>query len=133
MKNSVTIIQILRQLPEKIDYVGYRFTLSFNREKNFLGYYVSECYSKNKKKREAFKMGIWYEKKPRLRLSSCESNYIFKVPLMNDDDLELFFTIDFFIEYLTKIGFIKKQTETIEPEFVEYQTVEPFLLNSINP
>ena len=127
--NHVTIIKLLQQLPERIHYAGYRFTLSFERENGFIGYFLSECFSKNRDKREAFKLGFWYEKKSRLRLSSCESNYLFKIPLNSDDDLELFFTLDYFIEYLTKQGFIDRKTEDLEPEYSQFDTVQPLLLN----
>lgn len=128
---KVTIAQLWAQLPETITFEGYEFILSKQREKAFIGYYVNRCLSNNRRKREAFKVGVWWDNRP--KISTCESQWLVKEPLMTDDDIELFFALDALIMRLEDLGLIPKQTQYIEPETITFETVTPLLLNFTNP
>jgi len=123
----MTAAQYLSQLPQHLDYVGFRFRLQFRFAHRVLsiGYYLTEIRCKTPYKRKSFAAGFWTEKRVHLHLDSVGSNFLFHTTVWDDSDESLTESLATIHGHLVNYRLIEPPiTEGVEN--TEYQDVTPF-------
>ncbi len=87
----MSISRVWGHLPRTIKHCGYVFQLEMRsyRGIQYVGYFVAQCESKRKDKKNAFKLGFWVEKDPKRHTSSHGTPIFTGIPLMGYSDDEL--------------------------------------------
>jgi hypothetical protein len=128
VKNDA-IIDTLFRLPNLIEYCGYIFRLTHCVENNvyWIGYYLTDVTSKSKYKRLAFKMGFWAEHR-KIVTSSNGSDYLFKIPIMKQNDNELAFTLSTLFKFFVEHKLLDEKCE--HTNHIEISNLTSNLLNN---
>jgi hypothetical protein len=114
----MSILKTWHKMPEAINYEGYTFRLIVRGD--FVGYFLTGCFSKKKYKRAAFSEGYWLEK-GRCPVSSVGSNYLFKVLLFDTSDRVFLQALKELQQFLIKNRLLMSQSEAVieDTEFTE--------------
>lgn len=115
----MSILNLINQLPNTINFEGYTFTLKVMGD--YVGYYLTHCHSNKKYKKEAFKMGMWWEKK--VTMNTVGSNYLFKVLLFDDSNETFYEGLLQLKKMIENMGFDIFTTEK-DAEEVEFEEIK---------
>jgi hypothetical protein len=121
----MTIASQWQQLPRTIDHAGFTFQLEYRKFAAcwYIGYFVNACFSRQRYKKEAFRLGFWTDKRPALHTSSVDTPLLVGVPLFSDNNEELAHSLQTLGRYLVQqYGYTSPITEAnafIDAEYEE--------------